>query len=120
MVKAVGKGFTVTGFDILQPVGNVYTMSATPVVTPHTLPVVGPAVAKPPVALQLPPPVASVSVMQSVTQTLLNPPMARGKGLTVIDAVVEQPAPIEYVTTTVPGETPVNIPVKDPIVAKGK
>jgi hypothetical protein len=45
--------------------------------------------------LQVPPDVASVSVMLLPTHTIGVPPITAGNGFTVIGNVIEQPAPTE-------------------------
>jgi len=61
--------------------------------------------------LQVPPAVASASVVVSPTQTLLAPVIAAGCGLTVIALLVEQPPGSVYIILVEPGVPPVTTPV---------
>ena len=64
--------------------------------------------------LQLPPLVASVSVVVEPTHTCVKPPIVAGKGLTVNTRVVKQPAGKVYVITAGPTVTPVTTPEAEP------
>jgi hypothetical protein len=61
--------------------------------------------------LQVPPPVASVSVVVRPTQTLFEPTIPTGCGLTNIDLVAVQPAGSVYIILVDPAVTPVTTPV---------
>jgi hypothetical protein len=90
-VIPMGNGFTVTTAVVKQPVGNVYVITAVPVVMPVTMPEAEPTVAMPAEAgLQVPPP-PSVSVVVPPVQMLNAPLMAAGNGCTVTVVVVKQP-----------------------------
>lgn len=90
----VGKGLTVTGFVVEQPVGSVYVMVAVPAPTPFSVPV-DETVAMPPTeGLHVPPPPSESGVV-AFTHTELAPDIEAGNGLTVTAAVALQPAPIE-------------------------
>ena len=85
---ADGEGLTVITVLMEQPAPTVYIMLAVPAVTPVTTPVVGFTVATPAEPLaQVPPVVASVSVMVWYWQTTVGPAMATGSGFTVITCV---------------------------------
>ena len=86
---AAGNGFTVTGRMVVQPMPDVYVIIAVPGVTPVTIPVVEPMVTEPVPgdALQVPPLVASVSVVVKPTHTLAVPAIA-ATVFTVTTAVV--------------------------------
>ena len=90
-----------------------------PVVTPVTSPEDEPTVATDGVLLvQVPPNVASVSVVVAVPQIINVPAIGAGNGLIVIVCVAEQPTPaVVYVIRLVPGLTPVNRPELMPMVA---
>jgi hypothetical protein len=81
---AAGKGLTVTVLVIKQPVGIVYEITDVPpdipVTTPEELIVATASVA----LLQVPPGVASLSVVVDPAQTVDVPVIAAGKGLIVI------------------------------------
>ncbi len=114
----VGVGLTVIAFVRIQPVDPVYVIVAVPAEIPVTTPVVLPTVATPGALLvHVPPGVASVNVIVEPTHTADGPAITAGNAFTVITLVVEQPPPNEYVIVTIPGFTPVTIPVKDPTVA---
>jgi hypothetical protein len=56
--------------------------------------------------LQVPPPVALVSVVVSPRHTDIGPVIKVGSGFTVTVAVTLQPVPNEYVISAVPADTP--------------
>jgi hypothetical protein len=89
-----GSGFTVTIFEMLQPVtGNVAVIVVTPGLTPLTIPVENPTVATPVELLLQVTPVEDVSVRVEPTHTADAPLMLEGSGFTVTVATVVQPAP---------------------------
>jgi hypothetical protein len=94
-VKATGEVLTVTGVVLIQPKEEVKVIVTIPADTPHTLPVSDPTVA---IAtedeLQLPPP-PSASEVQVPMHVCVVPVIGPGKGLTVMDIVIKQPAPSE-------------------------
>src|ERR1019366_2039043 len=96
------------------------------VVTPAAIPVTLPNRSTVPIAtallLQLPPGVASNNVIVWPRQTLFEPNIPDGNGLTVIMVLVLHPAPVVYVIVTGTGivinvTTPVTRPDEEPIVA---
>ena len=90
----------------------------TPADIPVTNPVVEPIVAiKGLLLLQVPVPVASVSVTVKPTQTALGPVITAGNGLMVIVLVPMHPNDETHVMISVPADTPVTMPVKEPMVA---
>jgi len=114
-----GIGLTVTVYVRLQPVGNVYTITAVPGFTPNTIPVDEPTVALPLDVVHVPPGlVGQVSVV--VLPTHIEPEgvatIAPGRGLTVKIAIERQPAPIVYLIVSSPGVMPHAIPVAEPTV----
>ncbi len=68
-----------------------YVIVTAPAVTPFTMPVVEPTVALPLLALQLPPGVALVKVIEEPSQTAEGPVIAAGNGLTVIVEYLAHP-----------------------------
>jgi hypothetical protein len=66
--------------------------------------------------LHVPPDVGELSVIDAPTHIVPAPPIASGNGLTVIMAVMPQPAPGEYEIVAVAGEMPVWVPVSTPVV----
>jgi len=85
-----------------------------PKVSPFTMPVVGPTEQTPAgvlVAVQIPPDGELVRVVDAPTQTLPEPEMAAGSGLTLTVLVTKHPLPRSYVMVTVPNETPPTTPV---------
>ena len=72
-----------------------------PAAIPVTVPVSDPIVITPGVVLQVPPGVASYTVVAEPVHTVNVPVIARGMGLTVIGRVVEHP-PERYVTMDTP------------------
>jgi hypothetical protein len=88
-VIAAGTGFTVIIVVTRQPVGNEYEMLAVPAVTPDTMPDDEPTVAIAVALLvQVPPVVASPSVVVKPLHTLVAPVIDAGSGLTVTVMVV--------------------------------
>jgi len=92
-VTAPGNAFTVITAVDLHPVAvKVYAIVGVPADTPTRKPdtevMVASAVL---LLLQVPPPVASVSVIEEPTQTAVGPPIAAGKGFTVTIFVRLQP-----------------------------
>ena len=67
---------------------------AAPTVNPLTIPDVNPIDAAP-VAVHVPPGLASPNVIELPTQTVNGPVIADGSGFTVTTTVAEQPAPSE-------------------------
>ncbi len=68
--------------------------------------------------LQLPPPVAQVSITDSPSHTCDGPAIAAGSGFTVMIFDLVQPVPtIPHTIVTVPGVTPVTMPLEAPTVA---
>lgn len=79
-----GAAFTVNDVVREHPVLKVYVMVTVPAATPVTIPLVEPTVAvSKSLLLQVPPPVASVSVLVDPTQTFIVPVIVAGSGLTV-------------------------------------
>jgi hypothetical protein len=86
-----------------------------PASTPPTIPVEEPTVALAVVLLVHVPPVVELkSVVVPPAHTLSVPPIAAGRGFTVIDVVLWQPVGRLYVIVAVPVVTPVTVPVADP------
>lgn len=93
-------------------------MVAVPAATPVMSPEVRPAVATPVLLLvQLPPLIASLSVMVVATHSADAPIIAVGEGLTVTVVVVTQPVGNVYTIVVEPRLPPVTIPVVRPMVA---
>ena len=109
---ADGNGLTVTGVVAIQPVGSVYVIVSVPADTPVTIPDAAPTVAKPLLAVQVPPGDVSPNVVVKPIQTLVTPVIAAGSGLTVIGLVTKQPPGNVYVMVAVPAVTPVTSPVE--------
>jgi len=118
-VIAAGLGFTVISNVTKQLVAIVYVIVTVPAFTPVTTPVPAPIVAVViSLLLQLPPTVASVKVVFAPVQTVVEPDIAKGVGLTVISYVATQPLGSVYVIVGVPAATPVTVPVVEPTVAR--
>jgi hypothetical protein len=93
-------------------------MAAVPGATPKTTPLDEPTVAMvASLLLQVPAPVASVSVVVLFTQRLSVPPGAAGNALTVICSLLVQPVGAVYVMNGLPAAWPVTTPVAEPTVA---
>ena len=90
---APGRGFIVILFVALQP-PTVYEIVAVPAVTPVTMPEEEPTVALVLLLLQVPPAVASVSVIVAPSQTEELPEIDGGVGFTVTVTVVVFVQPI--------------------------
>ena len=90
---AVGTELTVTTCDIRHPVGMVYVTVSVPVDRPENTPVVLMDPTAGVVCVQVPPGVASVSVVVRPTHTIAEPPIMAGSGLTVTGLVVKQLVP---------------------------
>ena len=90
-----------------------------PADTPVTIPVEVPAVAMVGDTLpQVPPPLASVSVIVAATHTVDGPLTGEGSALTVKVLVRVQPVDMgKQIIVTVPGLIPVTMPLDDPTVA---
>ena len=86
---AVGSKLTVILAVALQPVDKAYVIVVVPNETPVTIPDNEPIVADDELLLQVPPVVASVSVILEPTHTLDEPLIAEGNGLTVIVFVTD-------------------------------
>ena len=116
---AVGRGLTVTTAAAVQPVLlSVNVILVVPASNADTTPVVRPTV---PTAvlllLQVPAPVASLSVIAEPWQTTVVPEIADGVAITVTAVVAVQP-PLLYVIEDVPVVAPpVTTPEDEPIVA---
>jgi hypothetical protein len=84
VIKSIG--LTVTVVVAEHPVGRIYEMSAVPPVTPVTIPVVPPttAIAVFPL-LHVPPDDPSVNAEVEFAQTVMDPVITPGNGLTVIE-----------------------------------
>jgi hypothetical protein len=108
-VIAAGNGFTVTVALRPQPPA-VYVIPEVPALLPLTTPEAGMTVAAVPETLQLPPRGVLLNVVVDPIHTFNAPVITDGTGLTVTVAVLEQPAPSEYVMTVVPGADPVTMP----------
>ena len=107
-VTVAANALTVTIPVILQPVGIVYVIPATPAANPFTIPVEEPIVAVPVAPeVQEPPAVPSVRLVEEPIHTAAVPVIAAGRSLTVTVNVVIQPVPKEYVIVAVPRDEPV-------------
>jgi hypothetical protein len=94
-----GKAFTVTVEVAIQPVGKVYVIIDVPEDTPVTTPVPATTVATAGVALlQVPPAVASLSVVVDPAQTLVVPVIAAGNGFTTTVVAAGLTHPLLLVT----------------------
>jgi hypothetical protein len=96
----------------------VYDMTEVPGKNPLTTP--PPLIVATPgdALFQLPPPVASLSVVVEPTHTIVVPVITAGNGSTVTVVVTKQPVTvIIYDMTDVPAETPVTTPVAGSTVA---
>ena len=115
---ATGVMLTVTSLVAEQPEAVVYDMVAAPALIPVTVPEV-PTLAMPGLPLlQVPPGVASASDAVPPTQMLMGVAgvIDDGFGLTVrVDITKHEPT--EYVIVTLPADTPVAVPLEEPIVA---
>ena len=112
-----GAAMTVTGFVTLHP-ATVYVIVANPVPIPVTIPVLPTVATEVLLLVHVPPEVASDN-KSVVPMQIVAPPeglIAAGLPLTVKVAVTKQVA-LAYVITAVPTETPVAIPVDEPMVA---
>ena len=95
-VRGAGVVLTVTVMPVEQPVGIVYLIIAMPGVTPVTTPVLKPTVAMAGVLLlQVPPGIASLTVIAVPMHKTEGPTIGAGSGLTLTTVVVEQPVPSE-------------------------
>jgi len=114
-----GNGLTVIITARVQPVDAVKVIVDVPDIIPPTIPVPDPTVAvEVALLLQVPGVLASLNVVVSPAQTLEEPLISAGRGLTLTVVVVEQsPLPNEYVIGTEPDDTPPTIPEIDPTVA---
>ena len=81
-----------------------------PLLRPDTIPVEAMVVTAVLPLLQVPPVVASLSIVVCPTQRL-GLPVIGDMGLTVMVFVFKQPKPSEYVINVVPADTPVTVPV---------
>lgn len=89
-----------------------------PAVTPVTMPVPEPTVATPVLALLHPPPVvASLNVVVCPAHTLSVPVIVAGRGLTVTVTKALQPDAAVQVMVAVPADTPVTMPLDEPMIA---
>ena len=68
--------------------------------------------------LHVPPPVASLNVVENPLHIVNVPVIAAGTGFTVAAAVVMQPVGKAYVIVGLPAATPVTMPLPVPTVAK--
>ena len=84
---------------------------AVPAERPAVITPVEPIMVAPPVLVQVPPPVASVSVVDAPVHIVNAPPIAPGAALTLNTCVTKQPAMV-YETVAVPTEAP---PVTTPV-----
>ena len=93
-------------------------MTAAPAETPETtpVPVVIDAIFVFPV-FHVPPADKSLKPVVALTQTVVMPAIAEGKGLTVTAFAAMHPVGSVYVITDVPALTPVSVPVVETIVA---
>lgn len=114
-----GNGLTVIVVVLMQPVAvSLYVITDVPPDTPVNTPVAEPIVATPVVPLiQVPPEVASLSVIVDPSHTAVLPVIVAGNGLTVTVVLVLQPVGNVYVITDVPVATPVTTPEEEPTVA---
>ena len=90
-VMGVGRGFTVTVVDLLQPVATMYVIATVPADKPQTVPVASTVAMPPTDGLQVPPPVASPSSEVDPAHRLSVPVMAAGSGFTVMVTCLLQP-----------------------------
>lgn len=82
-LMAAGKGFTVTTVVVMQPVANVYVITAVPAAMPVTTPVDGATVATSRLPLlHVPPGMVLLSVVVAPSHTLATP-VDEGVGFTV-------------------------------------
>lgn len=109
-----GSGLTVSDIVVKQPPGSAYPMIVVPGVSPDTIPVADPILAISGLVLVQVPPPASVSTSVAPTQTVDDPEIAAGVGLTVTFAVAKQPAGSVYVMVAVPTDKPDTMPDKGP------
>ena len=111
-VIPAGCGLTVIMMPEAQPVDNVYDILALPADIPLTTPVDAPTVAKPgPMLSQVPPDGVAANVVVAPTQTLADPVIADGVGLTVIIDVIKHPVGNVNGIVGLPADTPVTTPV---------
>jgi len=113
-VMAPGLALTVATMAELQPPGNVYRISEEPAVTPVTIPLPDTVATAGLLLDHEPPDVPSSRVVLYPTHTNGAPVIRAGTGLTVSNAVTEEPA--VYVTVTIPAERPLTTP-DEPMVA---
>jgi hypothetical protein len=110
--------FTVSTTEVKQPPGSVYVIVGVPGAMPPSRPDADPMVPCAVLLLvQVPPEVASESIVVWPTQTDGAPVIAAGEALTVNEAVLMHPAVVVYVIVTTPGATPVTVPLLLPTVA---
>lgn len=119
-----GRRFTTTLFTEEQPVAvKVYDIFATPNATPVTTPVVAPTVASDgSELLHVPPGVAFVIGVVAPVHALEEPTIGAGGGLTVINAIAEDPPQglaCTCIIVTVPTATPVTTPEDDTVAIEG-
>jgi hypothetical protein len=122
IVPALGSGLIVTAFDVVvvpQPLVIAYMIVSVPAVTPVTTPVRTVAVAL--LALQMPPEVASVNVIEEPAHTFDAPVITPASGFVfMVTTFVAEPVQPRFVTVylmvSAPAATPVTMPV-DPTVA---
>ena len=89
-----------------------------PALTPVTMPVEDPTTATAVLELlHVPPEVALLSDVLAPIQADRVPIMGAGNGAMVMTAVAKQPAGVVKVIVADPADTPVMIPVEEPIVA---
>ena len=118
LVIAAGDALMVIVVVLMHPLPSEYVMVAVPGDIPVTTPVAESTVAFAGLLVdQMPPGVAWLSAVVAPTQTLSVPFMAAVAAFTVTCVILEQPAPIAYVTLVVPTATPVTMPVEMPTVA---
>lgn len=112
---AAGSELTVSVVMRLQPVAMVYVIVEVPEDTALAMPDDEPIVATDVVPLvHVPPAGVLVSDVALPSQTVKEPVIEVGNGLTVIVVVVRQPVGSVYVTTATPEEMPVTMPVEEP------
>jgi hypothetical protein len=114
-VPVIGaSGLTVTVTPAVQPAEVVYCISTVPAPVPVTKPVEAPTVAiNGSAVLHVPPAVGSESVVLLPWHTTGTPATGSiGNTLTITDAI--QPVDVVYLTITLPGTTPVTIPLREP------
>jgi hypothetical protein len=90
---AAGNGLTVATIVVVQPPLMVYEIVAVPAEMPQSVPVLPMVATDTLLLLQVPPDMASLSVVQRPAQTDGTPLMAAGAGKTISVVVMKHPVP---------------------------